>query len=89
MRTNHKTPSPKAMPLCHFERTEVPLCHFERSEAQSRNLSSSSHRFLHSLRSVGMTTKAVIAVAAILLPSCTARFEELNTNPNQVTAGQM
>lgn len=80
MRTNHKTPSPKAMPLCHFERSR---------QAKSRNLSSSSHRFLHSLRSVGMTTKAVIAVAAILLPSCTARFEELNTNPNQVTAGQM
>lgn len=27
--------------------------------------------------------------AVILLAGCTARFEELNTNPNQVTAGQM
>ena len=29
------------------------------------------------------------AAAVILMAGCTARFEELNTNPNQVTAGQM
>ncbi len=30
-----------------------------------------------------------LCATAILAVSCTARFEELNTNPNQVTAGQM
>ena len=30
-----------------------------------------------------------LAALTILLPSCTSRFEMLNTNPNQVTAEQM
>lgn len=48
-------------------------------------------RNLFSWNFLAMKKIAVIPLCAtaILAVSCTARFEELNTNPNQVIAGQM
>ena len=49
-------------------------------------------RFLHSIKSphggTGIFSAACLGIV-LTLGSCTDRFERLNTNPNQVTSGQM
>lgn len=49
-------------------------------------------RFLHSIKSphggMGIFSAACLGIV-LTLGSCTDRFERLNTNPNQVTSGQM
>ena len=49
-------------------------------------------KFLHSTKSTLRGTgpfSAVCLCLALTIGSCTDRFEKLNTNPNQVTSGQM
>ncbi len=60
------------------------ICHVERS-AQHVVETSAHKRSFYSLRSLKMTAMATLC----LLASCTGRFEYLNTNPNQVSQGQM
>ena len=66
-------------------KSEMHFCHFDRAK---RVESSTKSLECHRMKSLLL----IIVIAGLtgnLLTACTAHFEDLNTNPNQVTADQM